>query len=265
MIKITFFGTPNFSIPFLKSLLENENFHVQAIVTQEDKEIGRKKILTPPKIKQFCQNHESRIIVFQSPNTNKDQKLIETLKTFQSDFFIVVAFGQILSQQILDIPKYGCINVHASLLPKYRGASPIQQSLLNCDKKTGISIMEIVKKMDAGDIWQQKEIKITENDNLETLSEKLSSEGTKLLIETLPKIIEGKINKEAQNEAKATYCSKITKEDGQIDFQNDTSEKIINKIKAFTPWPSCYFFWKSKKIKLLEAYESPLQKNINKI
>ncbi|KKP39076.1 MAG: methionyl-tRNA formyltransferase, methionyl-tRNA formyltransferase [Candidatus Peregrinibacteria bacterium GW2011_GWF2_33_10] len=253
IIKIVFFGTPNFSIASLKCLLKNDKFQVQALVTQTDKVIGRHKILTAPPLKQFIIDNDIKTLpIYQTPNLNKDINLINILKSFHSDFFVVVAFGQILSTEILEIPKHGCINVHASLLPKYRGASPIAAAILNGDKKTGITIMDMEKSMDTGAIYTQKELPITPDDNIISLGHKLSLQGGQVLSETLEKIIAQKISKQAQNHSLATYCSKITIESGQINWKEDRSEIILNKIKAFVPWPSCYTFFQEKKLKLLE-------------
>ncbi len=253
-IKIAFFGTPQFSIPCLKSLLENNRFDVATIITQEDKAIGRKNTVTPTAIKEFALNNGfDPAFIIQKDNINKDLKTIEKLKSLNCDFFVVVAFGQILNNTVLKLPKYGSINVHGSLLPKYRGASPIHQSLLNGDKFTGLTIMEMVKKMDAGDILAQKSLEIENTDNLQSLSEKMSLLGADLLIETLVNITNNNAKKIAQNELQASYCKKINKEDGKIDFLNDTSLQIINKIRAYSQWPSCYCMLNEKKIKIIKA------------
>lgn len=255
-IKIVFFGTPTFSIKSLEALINNDKFEVQAIVTQEDKPVGRKQILTPSKIKGFYlanQNICKNIEMLTPEKLNKDEKIISKLKNYKSDFFVIVSFGQILSKQILEIPKHGCINLHVSMLPKYRGASPIQQSLLNGDSETGVTIMRMDEGMDTGDILSQKEIKIQNEDDIITLSNKISIIGAELLIETLIKKIQNEIEAKPQNHINATYCSKINKEDGKINFEEDDSKKIINKLRAFTIWPSCYTYFNNKKIKITEA------------
>lgn len=254
-IKVVFLGTPDFSIPCLKSLLQNDEFEVQAIITQPDRITGRKKLLTPPPVKASLGN-PSPIKIYQPEKLNRDLNLIKKLKRLNPDFFVVVAFGQILSQKVLDIPKYGSINIHASLLPKYRGASPIHQALINGDEKTGVTIMQMAKTMDSGDIWTQEHLVIQADDDIESLNHKLSQVGAKSLIDTLLAIRGNTIEAKRQDESQASYCQKISIEDGQIDWNKDSSKEIINKIKAFKIWPSCYCHFEGKKLKIIKAKSS---------
>lgn len=258
--KIVFFGSPDFSINILKSLLENSNFDVQAIVTQEDKEFGRHKTIKAPEVKKFVLDSNLQIPIYQPTKLNKDTELIEKLKKLQSDFFVVVAYGQIISEEVLQIPKYGCINVHGSILPQFRGASPIHAVLLNNEKTTGITIMEMAKGMDDGDIYLKKEIDIDEDDDIESLSKKLALLSSEILPETLIKIANKEIKKTAQDDSQATYCKKIEKEDGKINWAYESAEKILGKFKAYKIWPQIYTSFKDKKLKLLEIQ---INKNLN--
>ncbi len=249
-IKIIFMGTPDFALPSLQGLLKDEDFEVLAAVTQEDKKIGRKQELTPPPVKQLAQKYN--VPVFQPPDVTNDEFIL-LLSNLKPDIIVVVAYGKILPQKILQLPAYGAVNVHASLLPKYRGASPIEASLLNGDEETGVTIMKMVQKLDAGDILDVAKLKIETSDNAETLTTKLSLLGGKLLPYVLKDLAEDEIHPIPQDEGKATFCHKITKEDGLIDLKTSTALEIHNKIRAYTPWPSVYFFLDGKRFKILEA------------
>jgi methionyl-tRNA formyltransferase len=249
-IKIVFVGTPEFALAPLISLITHENFEVQAVITQEDKRIGRKQILTPPPVKILAQKYS--IPVLQPPDI-KNKEIYELLKELSPDFIVVSAYGQILSQSILDIPKYGCINTHASLLPYYRGASPIEEALLNGDKETGVTFMKMVKKMDSGPIIHIERVPIAPCDTAKTLREKLATVAGSLIHLVLADMLDGLLSPIPQDETKATYCHKIYKKDGLIDLKKETAEDIKNKIRAFTPWPSCFIDIKGKKLKLIEA------------
>ena len=223
-IKVVFMGSPEFSIPVLKSLIEYTN--VVLVVTQPDKYTGRKKILTPTPVKKLAE--DNNIEVFSPIDIRKDNKRIIELNP---DIIITCAYGQIIPKELLDLPKYKCINVHASLLPKYRGGAPIHASIMNGDDVTGITIMYMDVGMDDGDIIKQKEIKIEDEDNINTLSDKLSTLGAELLIETLPSIINNSCNRIKQDENKVTFAYTIKREDELIDF-NNTYKSIYNKVRA---------------------------------
>lgn len=246
-MKIVFFGTPQFAVPSLKMLAHTKNVKVINVITQPDKAIDRKQVLTPPPVKKIAL--ELGLTVIQPENR---KKLVEVLKNTKADFFVVIAYGNIIPKEIFDIPKYGCINVHASLLPKYRGASPIQESLLNGDKETGISIMKIDEELDHGDIFLIKRIPIEEKDNLITLSVKLAETSGVILPLVLHDIMNSRLSSIPQNHKNATFCKKITKEDGKIDWKK-SAEDIRNMIRAYTPWPSVYTELHDKKIKILDA------------
>ncbi|MBQ3020933.1 MAG: methionyl-tRNA formyltransferase [Bacilli bacterium] len=226
-LKVVFMGTPDFAVPVLKTLIENTN--VVLVVSQPDAYVGRKKVLTPSPVKQLAL--ENNIEVFTPYKIREDyEKIIET----NPDIIITCAYGQIIPKILLDLPKYKCINVHASLLPKYRGGAPIHAAILNGDDKTGITIMYMAEGMDDGDIIKKESINILDNDNINTLSEKLSTLGSKLLIEALPNIISGNITRIKQNESEVTFAYTIKREDEKIDF-NKTYKEIYNKVRALLP------------------------------
>jgi len=245
-MKIIFFGTPEFAVPTLEALSLIPNIEIVKVITQPDKKVGRKQLLTPPAVKEAAEKLKLKV---EQPTTKKELKNILTEKV---DFFIVIAYGMILPDSVLKIPKFGAINIHASLLPKYRGASPIQETLLNGDEETGITIMKIDKKLDHGPVYALKRVKIEKTDTLETLTKKLSIEGTQLLAPTLKDIYEGELRPLPQKEENATHCRKIKKEDGEIDFKKSAKE-IYNMTKAYTPWPSVFTTFNNKKIKILET------------
>jgi len=247
-IKIIFMGTPDFGVPSLLSLINQVT--ILAVVTQSDKKVGRKQELSQSPIKKVALEH--KIEVLQPEKIKGNAEFIRRVQNLQPDLIVVVAYGFLLPKEILNIPKYGVVNVHASLLPKYRGASPIQAAILNGDKKTGITIMLIDDKMDHGPILAQKQIAITNNDNFETLHDKLAQLGADLLLETLPKYISGEIKPVAQNEAEATYCKILTKEDGKIDWTKSAVE-IERQVRAFTPWPGSFTYWDNNVLKILSA------------
>jgi len=246
-MKIIFFGTPKFAAYILEALHNEEDITVDMVVTQPDRPVGRKKLLTPPIVKTLAE--ELEIDYFQPENS---EELYQKLSTKNVDFFIVVAYGKILSSEVLQLPKLDSVNVHASLLPKYRGASPIQSSLLNGDKETGISIMSMDSEMDQGPVYLTKRVNIEDNDNLDTLSEKLSILASQLLPHTLRDIMHSALTPIPQNESEASYCRKIEKKDGSIDWKSKP-EDILNLIRAFYGWPTAYTTFNNKKLHIHEA------------
>jgi len=241
-------GTPEFSVPILNALIENYN--IIAVVTQPDKKVGRKQILTPSPIKKIALANKFEIL--QPEKIKNNTEFIRHLKELNPDLIVVAAYGLILPKEILDIPKYGVINVHASLLPKYRGASPIQSVILNGDKETGVTIMQVNEKMDEGDILTQAKVEIASDETSESLHNKLSILGNKLLLETLPKWLNKKIKPQEQNESQATYCKLINKEDGKIDLYKSPIE-LERRVRALNPWPGTWLNWNGKKLKLLKV------------
>lgn len=238
-------GTPDFAVPILQKLIENTE--VVLVVTQPDKCIGRKQILTPTPIKQVALEHN--IPVFQPTKIRSEY---ETILNTKADMIITCAYGQIIPKVILDYPRLGCINVHASLLPKYRGGAPIHWCLINGEEKTGVTIMYMAEKMDNGDIIAKEEYTILESDNVGSLHEKLSILGANLLIKTLPSIIEGTNERSKQDESQVTYAYNIKREDEHLDFSLE-GEKIINKIRGLNPWPLANFTLNNTECKVIEA------------
>ena len=245
-MNIVFFGTPAYSLPALKSLIKKHN--VCAVVTNNDKPAGRgNKIIFPP-VKEFALLNN--IKVFQFENIRKEN--YSALYDYKDGVFITIAFGQILSQEIIDIPKYGVYNIHASLLPAYRGASPITEALKNGDNETGVTIMKTELGLDAGDIAHVKKIKIEDGDNSLTLSEKLSVLSAEAIDEFLGTLERSKISLIKQDNAKATYCKTIKKEDALIDFSKSNVE-IHNTVRAYYTWPTAHFIINGNTYKVFET------------
>ncbi|PLT30115.1 methionyl-tRNA formyltransferase [Peribacillus deserti] len=252
MTKIVFMGTPDFSVPVLRRILQ-DGYNVAAVVTQPDRPVGRKRILTPPPVKAEAVKHG--IMVFQPEKIREEEELNKILE-LSPDLIITAAFGQILPKKLLDAPKYGCINVHASLLPELRGGAPIHYALIQGKEKTGITIMYMAEKLDAGDILSQAELKIEEEDNVGTLFDKLSVIGADLLSETIPKLLNHEITPIVQDDSQATFASNIKREQEKVDWTK-TGEEIFNHIRGLNPWPVAFTtfgsevwkLWNSQKIK----------------
>lgn len=261
MINIVFLGTPQIAVNTLLELINSKDINIAAVVTPTDKPQGRKLILTPPPVKVAA--IENNIEVFQTQSIRKDDALIKKLRKLSPDFFVTFAFGQILSQEVLDIPKFGTINVHASLLPKYRGANPIQHAIVNGDKKTGITTMLTSLGMDEGDMCLKEEIEISENMTDIELREIIAQKAPYILQETIKRLYNKDLTPIKQNPDEATYAGKFQKQDGLINF-NDTAVNIHNKVRGLLSWPACYFEYKGKKIKILstEVIEPPDNKDI---
>jgi methionyl-tRNA formyltransferase len=254
-IKVVYFGTPDFAVPPLQALIEASDIEVVAVVTQEDKPVGRKQELTAPPVKKLAEL--DMIPVLQPSTLKNNQEIIDLLQGLEADIFAVVAYGKILPQEILDIPKYGCINLHGSLLPKYRGASPVEEALLNGDTQTGITFIKITPELDAGDILLIQRQIIDPEDTSVTLRQKLSSLGAILFPDLIRNVVDETIIPIPQNHQNATFCHKISKENGRIDVYKESAEQIINKMRAYTPWPSCYLLVKEKRLKIVEAIAEP--------
>lgn len=235
MINIVFMGTPDFSVPILKKLIE-DGYHIAAVVTQPDKPKGRKRELTPPPVKVEAEKHGIPVL---QPTKIREKEQYEQVLAFAPDLIVTAAFGQILPKALLEAPKYGCINVHASLLPELRGGAPIHYAILQGKTKTGVTIMYMVEKLDAGDILTQVEVPITETDTVGTLHDKLSAAGAKLLSETIPLLVAGKLTPIKQDEEKATYAYNIQREQEKIDWTKP-GEDVYNHIRGLHPWPVAY-------------------------
>lgn len=253
-MNIVYLGTPDFAVLPLKTILENTEHKVVAVVTNPDKPVGRKQVLTPPPVKVLAT--EKGIPVYQFNKIRIEG--VDILKSLNADLFITCAFGQILSQEILDIPKLGVINIHASLLPKYRGASPIHFAILNGEKKTGITIMKTDIGIDTGDILLQKEIDIKIDETCGELFDRLSILGAKSILEALSIIENGNANFTKQNEEEATITKIIKKEMALIDWNNDNID-IYNQIRAFNPAPITYTMLDGEPFKIYKAEICDLQ------
>lgn len=234
MSKIIFMGTPDFSTKVLEMLIAEHD--VIAVVTQPDRPVGRKRTLTPPPVKEVAVKHG--LPVYQPEKLAQSEDL-EKLIALDADLIVTAAFGQILPESLLNAPKLGAINVHASLLPKYRGGAPIHQAIIDGQKETGISIMYMVKKLDAGDIISQRAIAIEDQDDVGSMHDKLSFLGAELLKETLPSIINGTNQRIEQNEDEATFASNISRDQEKIDW-SQSAEAIYNQIRGLSPWPVAY-------------------------
>ncbi|MBQ8472807.1 MAG: methionyl-tRNA formyltransferase [Bacilli bacterium] len=246
-IKVVFMGTPEFSVNILKSLIENTS--VIGVVTQPDKMVGRKKELVYPRIKEVAL--ENNILVFQPRNIKEEYQNILDLNP---DMIITCAYGQIIPKEILDYPKYGCINVHASLLPKLRGGAPIHHAIIDGYKETGITIMYMDTHMDSGDIISQEKIEILETDTYQTLHDKLSILGSSLLIKTLPSILNNTNQRIKQDINEVTFGYNITRDEELIDFKK-TMDEVYNKIRGLTQTPGSYFYLNNKIVKVYESFK----------
>lgn len=253
--RMIFMGTPDFAVPVLKACLEK--YDVKLVVTQPDKLVGKKQELVFSPIKKVALEHN--ISVFQPEKIRNDYEIISEINP---DIIVTCAYGQIIPEDILNIPKYGCINVHASLLPKYRGASPMQAAILNGDTTTGVTIMYMDKNMDTGDIIAKEEIPINIDDDIGTIHDKLSLLGRDLLVKTMDKILDGSAERQKQDEASATYTKLIKREDEKLSF-DDKAINIYNKIRAFSPLPLCFISLNIGDIKIIKA--SYINEKVNSV
>jgi len=252
MTRIVFMGTPDFSVPVLRRLVE-EKYNVVGVVTQPDRPVGRKRVLTPPPVKVEALKHD--IPVFQ-PEKIRMAEEVEKVLALEPDLIVTAAFGQILPKEILETPKYGCINVHASLLPELRGGAPIHYSIIQGKKETGVTIMYMVEKLDAGDMLSRVVVPIEERDHVGTMHDKLSVAGAELLSQTIPKLLNGELTPEKQDESKVTFARNIKREEEKIDWTK-TGEEIYNHVRGLHPWPVAYTtlngdvmkVWWSEKVK----------------
>ena len=235
MTKIVFMGTPDFSVPVLRSVIQ-AGYEVIAVVTQPDRPVGRKKVLTPPPVKVEAQKHGIPVL---QPEKVKNKEDLQAVLNLEPELIITAAFGQILPKQLLDAPKYGCINVHASLLPELRGGAPIHYSIIQGKEKTGITIMYMAEKLDAGDILTQVEVEIAKDDTVGSLHDKLSEAGSKLLLEILPPLLKGDLLPKQQDENLATFAYNIKREEEKIQWSKPALE-IYNHIRGMNPWPVAY-------------------------
>lgn len=257
MTRVIFMGTPAFAVPSLAALIEAK-YEIIAVVTQPDAPAGRGRQLKPSPVKMLAQQH--RLPVLQ-PASLKPPEVVEALRALEPDVIVVAAFGQILRQNVLDLPKHHCINVHASLLPRWRGASPISAAIAAGDAITGVTIMLMEAGLDSGPILAQREEPIHPDDTTGTLTERLARVGAELLIETLPKWLAGEITPKKQDQSLVTLAGRLKKEDGKLDWSRSAAE-LERHVRAMSPWPSAFTTWQGQQLKVLRAELAVLeQKN----
>lgn len=249
MLKIIFFGTPEFSVPFLNALTADPAFEVMSVVTRPDEEAGRGRSLTPPPIKVAAE--AAGIPVYQ-PSTLKSDEVLAALSAMRADAFVVFAYGRIIPKAVLDLPRLGCVNVHPSLLPKYRGPSPMQSAIRNGDANTGITIMRLDEGMDTGPLLSSIEIGLDDNETLETLTKKVEEQGPPLLVDTLKRLDAGLIVPVPQDNARATVCKLLTRDDGRIDWSHPLSD-IERMVRAYKGWPGTWTTWNGSRLKIHEV------------
>ena len=249
-MKVIFLGTPDFAVESLKTLCASKH-KVIAVVTQPDRPVGRKGVITPSPVKVFALNAGLNVLQYEKLSVEG----VSDLKKLNADIMVTCAFGQILSAEILSLTKYGVINVHASLLPKYRGASPIQAAIINGETETGVTIMQTEPTLDSGDILAVKKVVIGEDETAGELFDRLSDTGAKLLAETLDKIESGDIVRIKQDESKATFVKPIKKQDGLINWSK-TKKQIKDLVRGMNPWPIAYTYLNGKMLKIFSVSES---------
>lgn len=253
-----FFGTPDFAVPVLQTLHNLEFIKITSAVTQPDKPVGKKQVITPPPVK--IEAEKNNLTVLQ-PISIKTKEFEQIIRQQKPDLAIIIAYGKIIPANLLEISKFGWLNIHASLLPKYRGASPIQGSILNGESQTGVTLMKIDQGLDTGSIISQKEIPIEPTDNFQTLHEKLARLGAELIKESLLDYLNGKLKLIPQNNNQASATKIIKKQDGQINWANP-AEYIERQIRAYTSWPGTFCFWGESRLKILNAEVNMLPKNL---
>ncbi len=241
-------GTPRFAVPSLEALV-TEGYDVVAVYTQPDKQAGRGQRPVSSPVKQLASSLGIEVV---QPNTLKDTSVVGRLRGFQPDLVVVAAFGKILPNEVLAIPRFGCLNVHPSLLPRYRGPSPVVAAILSGDTVTGVTIILLDEGVDSGPILSQREVPILEDDTTESLTARLAQVGARLLVETIPLWVEGSIVPRAQDESGASYSSALDKGAGEIDWRLPAVE-LWRRIRAFHPWPGSYTWWRGKRLKVLKA------------
>lgn len=252
-MRVIFMGTPDFAVPSLEALLTKHE--VVLVVTQPDKPKGRGKKMVPTPVKTCALEHGIPVL---QPEKVKEPEFVEQLRSYEPDLIAVTAFGQILSEPILEMPKYGCINVHGSLLPKYRGAAPMQWSIIDGEKVTGITTMYMAKGLDSGDMLLKAEVEITDEDTFATIHDKMAVTGANLLLDTLDQLEAGTLERIPQDHDAATYAPMITKETGHIDWSKNRQD-IINLIRGLNPVPAAYTIYEEEVLKIFGAALSDVQ------
>ncbi|MCI1881860.1 MAG: methionyl-tRNA formyltransferase [Sporolactobacillus sp.] len=248
-MKIVFMGTPDFSVPILQRLIDEPSVDIACAVTQPDRPKGRKHRLTPPPVKVLAKKYAIPVL---QPEKVRRPDAVRAILSYRPDLLITAAYGQILPQTLLSGPHFGCINVHASLLPEYRGAAPIQQAIIDGKKESGVTIMYMVKKLDAGDIISQIKVPIAGDDTFGTLHDKLSAAGADLLMKTLPRIAQGRVTPVRQDESRVTFAPSIKHEDEAIDWRRP-AEAVRNQIRGLNPVPGAYTYLNGHVFKIFAA------------
>lgn len=252
-------GTPDFAVPGLKALDNDARFEIVAVITQEDKAVGRHQELSFPAIKKAALDLDLPVL-----QPKRVKNIVTELKAMEADFIVVIAYGQILNETVLSIPKVACVNVHASLLPKYRGSACLQAPILNGDQEAGITIMLMDKGLDTGDILKQASIDLQGDESLEFIHDQLSEMGANILGNTLTDFAEGKITPIKQDETQSSYVKEIDKKDGEINWSKDALE-IERQIRAYTPWPGAFTYLEGKLLKIIKAKTLEISDNNLKI
>ncbi|WP_438351472.1 methionyl-tRNA formyltransferase [Paenibacillus sp. FA6] len=247
-MNIIFMGTPAFAVPSLRMLLE-EGHQVVAVVTQPDRPQGRKRVLTPTPVKEVALEYGIPVL---QPERMRNKEAVEQLAAYKPDLIVTAAYGQILPKAVLDLPSCGCVNIHGSLLPKYRGGAPIQRSIMNGEAVTGVTLMYMAEGLDTGDMIAQIEVAIEEEDTSGTMFEKLSLVGASLLQTQLPKLLAGEVNRTPQNDLEASYSPNLKREDEQIDW-NRSSRDIYNQVRGLVPFSGAFTIWDGEVFKVWAA------------
>ncbi len=251
-IRLVFMGTPDFAVPTLIELARN--YQISGVITQPDRPTGRGRKLIPNPVKQAAEN--LHLNLFQPQNTNSASAM-EKIRDWNPDLICVTAFGQILSPELLSIPEHGCVNVHASLLPRWRGASPINAAIQAGDRTTGVTIMKMVEGLDDGPILDQVSIDISEDDTAGSLSARLANLGAELLVKTIPAYLQDEIQLLPQDSSRATYAGMLKKQDGMLDF-GQSAENLSRKVRAYNPWPGTFTFWNDQRLIIHQARSVPV-------
>lgn len=251
-MRVVFMGTPEFAVPALRALIDSP-YQVAAVYTQPDTRAGRGQQVTTSPVKEVA---IAQGIPLAQPETLKEPGIMAQLSSFNPEVIVVAAFGHILPPQILDLPKFGCLNIHPSLLPRHRGPSPVAAALLHGDEVTGVTIMLMDAGLDTGPILAQRKVSISPEDITGSLTEKLAEVGAQLLMETLPLWSRGEIRPQPQDESQATYTRVITKKEGEIDWHL-SAWQLWRQVRAFSPWPGCYTWWQGRRLRIIQAVPLP--------
>lgn len=258
-VRLVFMGTPEFAVPILDSLVAA--CRVMGVVTQPDREAGRGRRVERPPVKQTAQRLGLPVI---QPRRLREPEAMAQLRDWAADLIVVAAFGQILRPEVLDLPPKGCLNVHASLLPRWRGAAPISAAILAGDAETGITIMQMDPGLDTGPVIAQRALPIQPEDSTQTLSERLSRLGAELLVDTLPGYLDGRLRPQPQDEASATYAGQLKKADGHLDFHLSAAD-LARRVRAFDPWPGAFAVWNGRPLKVLAAHAGPGSAGVGRV